>query len=62
MGKISYNIREAADAAGASERDIVLAVRSGALKGHMVSGYCVILGNDIRDWITAQPDFLGTAC
>ena len=58
MGKIGYNIEEAAKASGASERGIVMAISARELAAYRLEGKCVILAEDIAAWIRAKPSYL----
>ena len=58
MGKIGYNIEEAAKSAGLSERAIACAINQKTLNAYRLDNKCVILADDIAEWIRSHPQFL----
>ena len=58
MGKIGYNISEAAKAVGMSERAINSAINQSTLSAYRLDDHCVILADDIAEWIRSHPQFL----
>ncbi len=58
MGKIGYNIEEAARAAGASEQGVVMAITDRELPAYKLEGECIILAADIEAWIRTKPAYL----
>jgi hypothetical protein len=59
--KIGYDIREAAEAIGASEREIAICVGDGTLKAYRIDGHCVVLTEDLIKYVRSMPLFLEPA-
>lgn len=53
--RISYTLREAADATGISERVIQRAYLGGQLPVHFVTSRPLILRTDLEEWIASAP-------
>jgi hypothetical protein len=53
--KIGYDIREAAEAIGESEREIAICVGNGTLKAYRINGFCVVLAEDLVAYVRSMP-------